>query len=213
MSLTFSRPQYPTGRLAPTLFLAIAALVTLSVAACGQDADTDAMTEDVTQDVMPRVTEQESAEAEVASFIADLEVMEEKFVALAEAFPEDTYTWRPMEGVRSVSEVLMLIASEGYGFAPRALGGTAAMSREESGELSTITDKAQVIDHLTKGFAHAKMELGAIDPTTLVGPRTVFGQERTTPELILFVAGDMHEHLGQLIAYARTNQIVPPWSQ
>jgi hypothetical protein len=23
---------------------------------------------------------------------------------------------------------------------------------------------------------------------------------------------DMHEHLGQSIAYARTNQIVPPWS-
>ena len=24
---------------------------------------------------------------------------------------------------------------------------------------------------------------------------------------------DMHEHLGQLIAYARMNQIVPPWSR
>ena len=46
-----------------------------------------------------------------------------------------------------------------------------------------------------------------------VGARTVFGQERTTPDLVLFVAGDMHEHLGQLIAYARTNQIVPPWSR
>ena len=140
-------------------------------------------------------------------------MMEEKYLALAEAFPEETYTWRPMEGVRSVSEVLMLIASEGYGFAPTALGGTAAMSREESSELNSITDKAEVIGHLTKGFAHAKMELNAIDPATLVGAREAFGQERTTPELILFVAGDMHEHLGQLIAYARTNQIVPPWSQ
>ena len=162
---------------------------------------------------MPDMTAQESAAAEMASFIADLEVMREKFLALADAFPEDTYTWRPMDGVRSVSEVLMLIASEGYGFAPTALGGTAAMSREESGELNSVTDKAQVIDHLTKGFAHAKVELEAIDPATLVGARTVFGQERTTPDLVLFVAGDMHEHLGQLIAYARTNQIVPPWSR
>jgi hypothetical protein len=39
------------------------------------------------------------------------------------------------------------------------------------------------------------------------------GQERTTPEIVLFVAGDMHEHLGQLIAYARMNRIVPPWSK
>ena len=36
------------------------------------------------------------AAAEVkASFIADLDVMRDKFVGLAEAFPEDKYTWRP----------------------------------------------------------------------------------------------------------------------
>ena len=155
----------------------------------------------------------ESAAAEKASFIADLEVMRDKFIGLAEAFPQDKYTWRPMDGVRSVSEVLTLIASEGYGFAPTALGGQAAMSRDESSELNSITDKAQVIDHLTKGFAHAKSEIEAMDPATLTGKRTVFRQERSIPEIILFVAGDMHEHLGQLIAYARMNQIVPPWSR
>ena len=55
--------------------------------------------------------------------------------------------------------------------------------------------------------------LEAVDPATLVSARALFGRERSTPELTLFVAGDMHEHLGQLIAYARTNQIVPPWSR
>lgn len=160
------------------------------------------------QDLTP-----ESAAAVKAAFLADIEVMRGKFLGLAEAFPPETYTWRPMEGVRSVSEVLMLIASEGYGFAPIALGGEAAMSRDESRALAEITDKAQVIDHLTKGFAHARAQLEAIDPATLVGSRALFGQERTTPELVMFVAGDMHEHLGQLIAYARTNEIVPPWSR
>ena len=155
----------------------------------------------------------ESATAVKAAFLADIEVMREKFLGLAEAFPQDAYTWRPMEGVRSVSEVLMLIASEGYGFAPTALGGSAAMSREESQGLADITDKALVIDHLNEGFAHARVEIEAVDPATLVSARALFGRERSTPELALFVAGDMHEHLGQLIAYARTNQIVPPWSR
>ena len=155
----------------------------------------------------------ESAATVKTAFLADIEVMREKFIGLAEAFPQDTYTWRPMEGVRSVSEVLMLIASEGYGFAPTALGGSAAMSREDSQGLADITDKAQVIDHLNKGFDHARTEIEAIDPATLVSARALFGRERSTPELALFVAGDMHEHLGQLIAYARTNQIVPPWSR
>lgn len=161
------------------------------------------------QDVMTK----ESAAAVKAAFAADLEVMRDKYLGLAKAFPPDKYTWRPMEGVRSVSEVLMLIASEGYGFAPTALGGKGAMSREEMGKLSSLTDKAQVIDHLTKSFAHAKQAIEAIDPATLVGKRKSMGRERSTPEIVLFVAGDMHEHLGQLIAYARMNRLVPPWSK
>ena len=160
------------------------------------------------QDLTP-----ESAAAVKAAYLADMEVMRGKFLGLADAFPQDLYTWRPMDGVRSVSEVLMLIASEGYGFAPMALGAPTALSREESQGLAEISDKATVIDHLTRGFAYAQETIEAIDPATLVGSRSLFGRERSSPELMLFVAGDMHEHLGQLIAYARTNEIVPPWSR
>jgi hypothetical protein len=174
----------------------VLALAAMPAAARGQDA-----------------AAKESGAALKAAFLADIETMRGKFLGLAEAFPPDKYTWRPMDGVRSVSEVLMLIASEGYGFAPTALGGKPAMSREESGALSKVTDKTQVIAHLTKGFAYAKQTIEAIDPATLTGKRSVFGRERTIPEIVLFVGGDMHEHLGQLIAYARMNHIVPPWSK
>jgi hypothetical protein len=197
MSLASSRLPRPTGRLVYALLLGSLALVTLPTSArAGQDVMT-----------------KELASAVKTSFIADIEAMRVKYVGLAQAFPPDKYTWRPMEGVRSVAEALMLIASEGYGFAPTALGGKPGLSREEIGKLSKITDKAQVIDHLNKGFAHAKQALEAIDPATLVGKLKVFGQERSAPEAVLFVAGDMHEHLGQLIAYARMNRIVPPWSK
>jgi hypothetical protein len=161
------------------------------------------------QDVMTK----ESAAVVKAAFLADLEVMRGKFIGLAQAFPADKYTWRPMDGVRSVSEVLMLIASEGYGFAPTGLGGKAGLTREEMAPLSKVTDKAQVIDHLTKGFAHAKKEIESIDPATLTGKRRVMGQDRALPDIVMAIGGDMHEHLGQLIAYARTNHIVPPWSK
>ena len=181
-------------------FVVIAALASLLLA--GMPATSAA------QDLTP-----ESAAAVKAAFLADIEVMRGKFLGLADAFPEDTYTWRPMEGVRSVSEVLMLIAGEGYAFAPMALGAETAMTFPEMQALAEITDKAQVIDHLTKGFDHTREALEAVDPATLVGSRELFGQQRTTPALVLFVAGDMHEHLGQLIAYARTNRIVPPWSR
>jgi hypothetical protein len=157
----------------------------------------------------------ETAAAVKASFIADLDTLHKKFAGLAEAFPQDKYTWRPMEGVRSVSEVLMLAAMEGYAFIPTSFGAKAADlgSREEMGKLRTLSDKAQVIDHLNKGFAYAKKALEAADPSTLTGKRKVMGMDMTTVDVALGIGGDLHEHLGQMIAYARTNHIVPPWSK
>lgn len=163
------------------------------------------------QDVMTK----ESVASLRASFIADLDTVHQKFLGLAQAFPQDKYTWRPMDGVRSVSEVLMLAAMEGYSFIPMGFGGKAADlgSREEAAKLRTLSDKAQVIEHLNKGFAHAKQQLESIDPATLTAKRKVMGQDRSIADVVLFIGGDLHEHLGQLIAYARTNHIVPPWSK
>ncbi len=159
------------------------------------------------------VISKEAAAALKASFIADLDVMKGKFVGLAEAFPQDKYTWRPMEGVRSVSEVLALIASEGYGFVPTSIGGKAGASREELTALRTTTDKAKLVDAVNKAFAHAKSELEAIDPAQMTGRRQVMGKSASAIDAALAIGGDMHEHLGQLIAYARMNKIVPPWSK
>lgn len=159
------------------------------------------------------VISKEAAAVLKASFIADLDVMKGKFVGLAEAFPPDKYSWRPMEGVRSVAEVFALAASEGYSFVPTAFGGKAGASREELTALRTQTDKAKLIDALNKGFAHAKAELEALDPAQMTGRRAVMGQQRSAVDAALMIGGDLHEHLGQMIAYARMNKIVPPWSK
>jgi hypothetical protein len=160
------------------------------------------------------VISKESAAAVKAAFLADLDVVKGKFVGLAEAFPQDKYTWRPMEGVRSVSEVLMLAAQEGYAFVPGSFGGQRFnMPQADMQNLSKVTDKAQVIDHLNKAFAHAKAQVEAIDPATLTGKRRIMGREMGFADGVIAIGGDLHEHLGQLIAYARTNRIVPPWSK
>jgi hypothetical protein len=198
MQRFLSRSRQPGIRVA-TLALGVA----VSLAAAPSSASA--------QDVMTK----ESVAALKSSFIADLENVHTKFLGLANAFPQDKYSWKPMEGVRSVSEVLMLAAMEGYSFIPNSFGAKPAElgSRDDMAKLRTLSDKTQVIDHLNKGFAHAKKELEALDPATLTGKRKVFGQDRSAAEIALFVGGDLHEHLGQLIAYARMNQIVPPWSK
>src|SRR5476651_2174664 len=88
------------------------------------------------------VMNKEAAAAVKASFIGDLDTLRGKFIGLAEAFPQDKYTWRPMEGVRSVSEVLMLAAMEGYAFIPTSFGGKAADLGPDAAKLNTLTDKA-----------------------------------------------------------------------
>jgi hypothetical protein len=183
------------------------ALATLSLASLVCLAATPARAQDVIS--------KDGAAAVKASFINDLDTLRGKFVGLAEAFPQDKYSWRPMEGVRSVSEVLMLAAMEGYSFIPSSFGAKNADlgSREEMGKLRTLTDKAQVIEHLNKGFAHAKKELEALDPATLTGKRKVMGRDLSVTDTALAIGGDLHEHLGQMIAYARMNHIVPPWSK
>jgi hypothetical protein len=181
-----------------SMLLAILALVVVAAPARAQ--------EDMTK---------ESAATLKTAVVADLDTMKGKFIGLANAFPQDKYGWRPMEGVRSVAEVLMLAAMEGYSFVPGSFGGRPADlgGPEAAAKLRTLTDKAQILEHLEKGFAHAKASLDALDPSAMTGRRRVMNQQMTAAQIALFINGDMHEHLGQLIAYARMNRIVPPWSK
>src|SRR5215472_1491747 len=56
-----------------------------------------------------------------AQSILDLQDMQKKFVGLAEAIPADKYNWKPSEGVRTVSELFLHVASANYGI-PNMLG-------------------------------------------------------------------------------------------
>jgi DinB superfamily len=150
-------------------------------------------------------------------FLNDLDSLQKKFVTLAEAFPEGKYSWRPHEGVRSVGEVFMHVASEYYVFTPMAYGATpsTAVTRSEEGfkKFEAMSTKAEVLKHLKESFAYTTQSLGAIDGATLAGTRKLFGGNRTIAETSTIMTADLHEHLGQLIAYARMNDVKPPWSR
>jgi len=150
-------------------------------------------------------------------YLADLDTVHVKVLALANAIPADKYSWRPGEGVRSVSETFMHIATEYYLYVPMLIGAKpfAEMGapRELGPKLNAITSKAEVIDYLNKSWAYGKAQVEGVDAAKLAGKMKMFGREVTFPEMALGMAGDLHEHLGQLIAYARMNKVVPPWSK
>ena len=182
--------------------LAAAALLVLPVAAAGAQS---------------RVPDPATATAIRQQFLTDLDTLESKFVALAQAFPDDKYAWRPAPGVRSVGEAFMHVASEFYTYAPVAF--TAARStvvgrgREGFQKFEQMSTKADVLKHLRDGFAYARQNIAALPVDSIAGTRKIFGGERTIIETSQGVTADLHEHLGQLIAYARMNGVVPPWSK
>jgi uncharacterized damage-inducible protein DinB len=138
---------------------------------------------------------------------------EGRVVALAEKFTEDQYNWRPAEGVRSVSEVLMHIASGNYFFMsssgiPMPEGVNAQTMEKE------ITDKSACIAALQASYVHLKEGIGGFTDDELGDAVTLpFPGEHTKMTIVLLSLDHTSEHLGQLIAYARMNGVTPPWNE
>ena len=162
---------------------------------------------------------QQPATSVTADLLADIGQVEKKMMALARAIPDDKAGWRPAPGTRSVSEVLMHVASDNY-LIPAALGFPADASTGIKGEdyktalafeKRTVT-RAQAIAELEKSFTFLRKSLRETPDARLGAPVTMFGQPFTMQQGWIMATTHLHEHLGQLIAYARSNGIAPPWS-
>lgn len=149
----------------------------------------------------------------------DLSDVERKFVALAKAIPEATYGWRPAAGVRSVGEVLMHVASENYAIpvmmgapAPAATGITAEGKTVDAWAARART-KEQMIAELEASFRHVHGALHVNTDANLGEKIKLWGVDFTRQKAMFLMQTHLHEHLGQAIAYARSNGVVPPWSR
>jgi len=134
-----------------------------------------------------------------------------KVVELAEAIPAEKYGWRPAPGVRSVAEVFTHIAGGNYfllGFAgvkaPAGMGPEDALDKE--------TDKAKIIAELKKSYDFTRDAIGKMSDADLDAKVKLPWTEMSKRSVLLIVDTHSHEHLGQAIAYARSNGVVPPWT-
>jgi uncharacterized damage-inducible protein DinB len=142
-------------------------------------------------------------------FLDEVAALEKKYTSLAEAIPAEKYTWRPADGVRSISEVFMHIAGANY-MLP-GMAGVKPPQGIDRGMEKSVTSKAEVIAQLRKSFEHVRgaAQVSA-EPDKMM---KMFGREVSQRYFLTFLAHHMHEHLGQLIAYSRMNNVRPPWSQ
>ena len=144
-------------------------------------------------------------------FLEQLKDVETKIVGLAEAMPEEKYNWRPEEGVRSNKEVYVHIAFANY-FLPSFIGVKPPAGISPAMEKAPA-DKAKVIETVKASFVYIRQVVANLPDADLDKQTKFFGQEMTYRGMLFFTANHMHEHLGQSIAYARTNHVTPPWSK
>jgi DinB family protein len=146
----------------------------------------------------------------------DIDGVRKKFMALAKAVPADKLTWRPMEGTRSFREVFAHVAAEGntetamFG-RPLPAGSLADFDAEEA-RLKKLPDD-QLIAVMDQAMQRLSTTLGGLSRATINTPIRYYGQSTLPRVAATYTLDDLHEHLGQLVAYARMNSIVPPWSR
>lgn len=136
---------------------------------------------------------------------------ESQIVMLAEAIPADKYGWSPQEGVRSVAGVLMHVASANY-FITAGMGFDLPAGVDPN-KLESITDKKEAIEILKNSFAYLKEKAMLVKDANLSDKFKLPFGEFSKRQGLLILLDHAGEHKGQLIAYARSNGITPPWSQ
>jgi len=137
-------------------------------------------------------------------------LMEGRITSLANAIPEEKYSWRPSEGVRSTSEQIAHTIIASYGIS--AMMGGEMPSHINWDSEKTLTKKEDILKELKGSFEAVIKFLKSYDTANYEEiVKTPFG-EYSQRAMILIINNHYHEHLGSLITYARSNGVVPPWS-
>jgi uncharacterized damage-inducible protein DinB len=144
-----------------------------------------------------------------ADYLVAFDDAAKKVRDLAEAIPEEKYTWRPAAGVRSIGEVFGHVVGGNYLLTQMAGVATPADAPKEPEKLG----KKDLLAWLDKSSAHVRSAIQDASPETMQKEVDFFGQTRTTRGVYLIAYGHVSEHLGQAIAYARSVGVAPPWSQ
>lgn len=146
-----------------------------------------------------------------AQSLADLEQVQKKFVDLANAIPADKLNWRPSADSRSFAEVFLHVAGERYGIL-KLMGAAAPDGFDPKTFEKSTTDRARIVEELNKSWEFSKKTIGGMTNADFAKLLPKLGPQANAGDVVYILVADAHEHLGQSIAYARENDIVPPWT-
>ena len=142
-----------------------------------------------------------------AAYAKDAGTLSDKFTGLARVM-SGKYDWRPSEGVRSVGDVFNLIIRENG-----MLAGVLSGAPNTGAKPAPVTDPEKLQEALKASYVNLQKAITGLSDNDLQAQVKLFGRDMTKQGALMLILEDQHEHLGQSIAYARTNGVVPPWSK
>jgi uncharacterized damage-inducible protein DinB len=126
----------------------------------------------------------------------------------AELMPEELFSYRPSDEVRTFGEILGHVANAQYMFCGAVTGGAS----QPPEDFEKRTTKAGIMEALEMGFAACE-EAYAMDDGMAVGEIQFFGNPNTRLGVLAFNVSHNFEHYGNLVVYFRANGMVPPSSR
>jgi uncharacterized damage-inducible protein DinB len=146
-----------------------------------------------------------------AQAVLDLQQLQQKYTTLAQAIPQEKYSWRPAERVRSINELFLHVAGAGFYF-PTLKGTPAAPGFTPKDFEKSTTEKTKIIEWLNKSFTYAIASVESMSNAQFAALLPKLGPQANEGDVVYLMVVHAHEHLGQAIAYSRSVGVVPPWT-
>jgi uncharacterized damage-inducible protein DinB len=154
----------------------------------------------------------------IAESVSDtLRFIEGNFLAVAEAMPQDKYSFVPTVGkfddARSFGEQVKHVACAQFAFFNEFEGKTPPDDCEKGGH-DPATTKAELLKYLKDSFDYSNRVLATLTEKNALD-RVEGRYAAPNTKLGISVAAVWHitDHYGQLVEYLRMNGIVPPMTQ
>ena len=142
-----------------------------------------------------------------AAFAKDAGTLSDKFTGLARVM-SGKYDWKPAQDVRSVADVFNLIVKEN-----NLLANVLSDTPNTKTPTTPITNPKKMQKTLKTSYVNLQKAITGLSDNDLQTTVKLFGRDWTKQDAVMHILEDQHEHLGQSIAYARSNGVVPPWSK
>ncbi len=149
----------------------------------------------------------------VADALSKWKGMKSYTMAVAEAMPEEKYSYKPVADENTFAFQLVHMANNMYFISSKLLKGTDSpidLKVFESKVKEEKLTKKEIIKHLSDAFDYTEQTFASMTDKTLEEELDYWGGHSTKRKIVFLLNDHQTHHRGQLIVYLRLNGIKPP---